>query len=397
MDNVRLHLDELRVGAPLPFDIYDAQGHSLLRCGVVIQDQDQLERLIERGAYCSAAAAAEIRRMRESAAGLLLGAQHAARPTEKVSVFALLGHARRDYAALFDAPADDSTFAATLRGTMRAIQNACKIDGDAAIASILIARPPRYSMRQAFNVAILSEILLKQLGAAEDERQTALAAALTMNLAILDLMDLMYSHVGPPSPEQKERVMRHPEDAAAELRRRGVSDTAWLDAVAQHHEAFDGSGYPAKRRGSEIARPAQVLALADRYCASITERAHRPGTHPNIALREIFVKHGQAVDPMLAAALIREIGIYPPGAVVVLANNELAVVVRRTLNANHPVVRSLFNPIGKKYPVAPKRLTSKPVYDIKNVAARDKLGDIELESLWSDSQVETGEEGAAAA
>jgi HD-GYP domain-containing protein (c-di-GMP phosphodiesterase class II) len=394
MEKVRLDLDELRVGAPLPFDVYDAQGHSLLRRGVVIQNQDQLERLIERGAYCSAAAAAEMRSAREGAAGLLVGAQHAARPTTKVSVFALLEHARRDYAALFDFPADNAAFAATLRGMVLAIQNACKIDGDAAIASILVARPPRYALRQAFNVAILAEILLKQLGAGEEERQTALAAALTMNLAVLDLMDLMYSHVGPPSAEQKERMMRHPVDGVAALRARGVSDTAWLDAVAQHHEAFDGSGYPARRKGTEISRPAQVLALADRYCASITERAHRPGTHPNIALREIFLKHGQTIDPMLAAALIREIGIYPPGAVVVLANNELALVVRRTLNANHPVVRSLYSPIGKKYPVAPKRLTSKPVYDIKNVAGRDKLGDLELEGLWSDSQVEVGEEGA---
>jgi HD-GYP domain-containing protein (c-di-GMP phosphodiesterase class II) len=399
MDNVRLHLDELRVGVQLPFDIHDAQGHTLLRQGFVIADQDQLERLIERGAYCSAAAAEELKRSRDAAAGVLLGAHHAARPTERVSVFALLGRAREEFAALFaggeSGAAEDAAFAAAVKRTAHAIGQACHIDSDAAIASILVTRPPRYFARQAVNVAILAEILLKQLGAAEEERQSALAAALTMNLAIVDLMDLMYSQASPPSPEQREQVQKHPAAGAAALRARGIADAVWLDAVAQHHEAIDGSGYPAKSKGPEISRPAQVLSLADRYCAAITERAHRAGAHPNIALREIFLKYGQAIDPMLAAVLIREIGIYPPGAVVVLANGEIGLVVRRTLNANHPVVRSLFTPIGKRYPQPPKRLTSKTVYDIKNVAGRDKLADIPLEGLWSDSQVETDEEDPA--
>jgi hypothetical protein len=92
--------------------------------------------------------------------------------------------------------------------------------------------------------------------------------------------------------------------------------------------------------------------------------------------------------------MLREIGIYPPGTVVVLANGEVGLVVRRTLNANHPVVKALFAPLGQKYPAPAKRLTSKPVYEIKNVAGRDKVADIALESLWSDTEVEV--DGAAA-
>ena len=401
MENVRLYLGELRIGVPLPFDVYDVDGNSLLRRGYVVKDREQMERLIERGAYCSGADAEEIRRNRPAGSGAILStlsAPHAARVTERISVFAMLAETREKFAALFAAgegrTIDDATFTATVSRTTRAIMHACTLDGDAAIASILVTRPPRYFPRQAVNVAIVAEIMLKQLGAAEDERASAVAAALTMNLAMVDLMDMMYSQATPPTADQRQQVLQHPAASAQALRARGIADPVWLSAVAQHHEAFDGSGYPSKCKGADISRPAQVLGLADRYCAAITERSHRPGVHPNIALREIFLKHGQAIDPALAAVMLREIGIYPPGTVVVLANGEIGLVVRRTLNANHPVVKALFAPLGQKYPAPAKRLTSKPVYEIKNVAGRDKVADIALESLWSDTEVEV--DGAAA-
>lgn len=63
------------------------------------------------------------------------------------------------------------------------------------------------------------------------------------------------------------------------------------------------------------------------------------------AARSFFLRSGGAVNP-LAAAIIKEMGIYPPGACVKLANGETAVVVRRGESANAPQVYSLANGDG---------------------------------------------------
>ena len=396
LENVRLHIDHLRVGVPLPFDVYDSHGHTLLRCNFVIPDQQQLDRLIERGAFCSAAAAEEWERTHGPNAALLAHVPHAAhRVVEKVSVFGLLARARQQLEGLprsaDPAAAGAVNMGAAVAEMVRIVQQACTLDADAALGSIQVVKPHRLWVHQAVSVAILAELLLRQVGADEAERGATLAAALTMNLTITDLPFALVHEQDRLNPEHLQREREHPRRAADLLRAQRVTDQLWLQAVEQHHEAFDGSGYPAGLAGAQICRAAQVLALADRYCAMVADRGPKPGAYPNVALREIFIKHGRAIDPMLAASLIRELGIYPPGAVVMLVSGELGVVVKRTLNSHHPVVRSLFTPNGKKYPSPPKRLTSKPVYDIKGVAHRDKVADFDLQSLWSLAEVEAGE------
>jgi len=58
-------------------------------------------------------------------------------------------------------------------------------------------------------------------------------------------------------------VHAHCQTGVARLRELGVTDERWLDAVRDHHERTDGSGYPAGKGGEAIGQPARLLALAD--------------------------------------------------------------------------------------------------------------------------------------
>ena len=67
---LKLHKGHIRVGRPLPWDVYDSSDHLLLSCGYVIDKEAQLEALLERGMYVDAAdleAAARLRRQRQIA------------------------------------------------------------------------------------------------------------------------------------------------------------------------------------------------------------------------------------------------------------------------------------------------------------------------------------------
>lgn len=78
-------------------------------------------------------------------------------------------------------------------------------------------------------------------------------------------------------------------------------------AVEHHHEAFDGSGYPAGLRGEQIPLWARIMAIADAYVNMTTERSFAPAKSNQQALAELEKLSGTRYDGMLVRILIREL------------------------------------------------------------------------------------------
>ena len=118
----------------------------------------------------------------------------------------------------------------------------------------------------------------------------------------------------------------------------------------------------------------------------MTDRAYRPGLIPAIALRDIFQKAGRGVSSSLVAVLIGELGLYPPGSVVELANGEVAMVIKRLGTANKPVVKSVHNLMRKPFEPPVKRLTSTPAFAVRTPLPAAQIGHrARVEELWADS------------
>jgi HD-GYP domain-containing protein (c-di-GMP phosphodiesterase class II) len=215
---------------------------------------------------------------------------------------------------------------------------------------------------------------LGQTGEAPEHRRVVMCAALTMNIAMLDLQDVLYSQASAPTPEQNAQVHQHPAKGVDRLRALGVTDETWLTVLAQHHETIDGKGYPGGLSGAQITRDAQLLSLADRYGAMATGRGYRAAALPNVVLKQIFMDKDKGVDAQLAGLLVKTVGIYPPGSLVALANGDIAVVVKRTQSASQPVVRCV-KTYRKEILAQPrKRLTSEPAYAIARLIPIADLG-----------------------
>ncbi len=372
----RIEAGQIRAGAPLPCDIHDRGGRLMLRAGQLIPTDSQVERLVDQGIY------GDIEWDQASPE-----AAHAAR----VSVYALLATLRADAARISSEAAGEVAGVRIAEATAhlaRSLIEVCAMDADAALGSLQLQREPDYSVRQAINTAIVTELLLVQRGLSLEARVPVLCAALTMNLAMRDLQNQLYAQHEPLTDAQKAMVLTHPRESATMLKARSVTESTWLEAVEQHHELIDGSGYPERLSGDRLAPAAQVVGLADRYCAMVTERAYRPGTAPNAALREIFLTQGKSVDPILAAQMVKELGIYPPGTLVQLANGETAVVVKRTLNSSQPIVRSVLNGAGLRLPAMPKRRTSHPSFAVLEVLPHARMpSNLDGAVLWSATTV----------
>jgi HD-GYP domain-containing protein (c-di-GMP phosphodiesterase class II) len=77
------------------------------------------------------------------------------------------------------------------------------------------------------------------------------------------------------------------------------------NAVWQHHERLDGSGYPLGLRGDEISLEARILAVADVVESMSTHRPYRPALGLDPAFAELESKSGALYDPSVVAACIR--------------------------------------------------------------------------------------------
>ena len=122
-----------------------------------------------------------------------------------------------------------------------------------------------------------------------------------------------------------------------------ISQTA-LQVAAQHHERYDGSGYPGRLKGDEISRIGQMAAIIDVYDAITSDRVYHKGMPPTEALRKLFEWSKFHFNPELVHAFARVVGIYPVGALVRLESERLAVVVeQRESNMLQPLLRVVFD------------------------------------------------------
>lgn len=115
------------------------------------------------------------------------------------------------------------------------------------------------------------------------------------------------------------------------------NDISWQarQVTLQHHEKFDGSGYPAGLAGKDIHLLARIGAVADVYDAMSSNRIYQKAIAPEEALRKLYLLRGSHFDPVIVERLIKCLGVYPIGTLVELNTCEKAIV--RSINSANPL------------------------------------------------------------
>lgn len=352
--------EQVAAGRPLPFNVYRPDTTLLLARGQVLHDAHQVESLFERGSLVDLSELGGT----HGASGAPGGAASdpATAPPERLPTLwresmLRVGQVLRQ--------AGHESFGDALDEAARPVEALIRRDPDLAIFQVLRHEGNayvQYGLTHSVHAAIVASLVAQRLGWSEPETQRAFRAALTMNVAMVELQGRLADQRSAPTPEQLAAVRRHPQEGRAMLEKSGIADTDWLIAVEQHHEERDGSGYPAGlRTPSELAT---LLHRADVYCAKLAPRATRDAEAADRAGREIFMQ-----DPghPVCAALVKEFGVYPPGCFVALASGETGVVIRRGPTVMTPIVAAMTNAYGAPLPTPVRRDTMQPLHAIVGV------------------------------
>ncbi len=361
----------IKVGEPLLHDVFDEGGNLLLRQGVVVGTREQLDKLYQRGMYQDVSAAAA------AAKAAVPPSQLRRNPFEE---FPLLINQLKLLLSHITEKHEDS--GKRLQRLAREIRKLSLEESDACIALVHFHADEPTAYEQTLFHAFLAERLGRRLELPEEHMESLVMAALTANLALLPHLDRLNQINRALNDEQRAVLNKHPGLSAQALMDAGVRDQRCFDAILQHHENFDGSGYPSGLVGTQICTEARILAIAERYTAMVNQRAYRPRMAPGLAQERIAEAGRQDPDQAVYAALVAELTPYPPGALVLLANEELAVVTHRSEDPQVPRVRAVVSPKGLPYGGAFLRDCRKSEYRIVRSSPAEQKPAIGAATLW---------------
>jgi len=117
----------------------------------------------------------------------------------------------------------------------------------------------------------------------------------------------------------------------------------------QHHERWDGQGYPRKLKGEDINLSARIVTVADAYVAMINERPYRDSLIGYSAMKNVLSDNGRTFDPRVLKAFLESMGIYPIGSMVQMNNSAIGRVTGTHAEAPlRPVVELIVDEYGNQ-------------------------------------------------
>ncbi len=171
------------------------------------------------------------------------------------------------------------------------------------LASTVEIRDP-YTAGHQRRVAKLACAIAAELDLPEERIAGLRVAALVHDIGKIAIPTAILSKSGELTPEEFDLVRTHPRISYEILRK---IEFPWpvAEIVLQHHERFDGFGYPQGLKDEEIMLEARILAVADAVEAMISHRPYRPACSLDEALEEISRNKGTLYDPKVVEACLR--------------------------------------------------------------------------------------------
>ena len=171
------------------------------------------------------------------------------------------------------------------------------------VNTIVSMRDP-YTAGHERRVSHLARAIAEAMGLGQETQDRVRMAGLVHDVGKLALPAEVLSKPARLTPMEMEIVRTHSRQGCQILRK---SHFSWplADIVLQHHERYDGSGYPDGLRGEDIILEARIIAVADVVEAMCSTRPHRPPRGLEAALEEIEQGAGTRYDPQAARACLR--------------------------------------------------------------------------------------------
>lgn len=172
-----------------------------------------------------------------------------------------------------------------------------------ALVITIEAKDP-YTHGHSERVMIYSQAIAQELNLSNDEKETIRLAGLLHDIGKIGIDEAIIRKIERLTDEEFAQIKKHP-DIGAEILKPIKQLQAIVPGVWQHHERYDGYGYPKRLKGEEISVAGRILAVADTFDAMTSDRPYRKGLSHQRALDEIKEHACSQFDPEIANAFLK--------------------------------------------------------------------------------------------
>jgi len=206
-----------------------------------------------------------------------------------------------------------------------------------------------YTYTHSVGVSILVTSLAHSLGYTGERLVQAGIGGLLHDIGKMHVPESILNKPGKYAEWEFKVMKKHPEHGIEIVKdKKKLSDLS-RTIIIQHHERFNGRGYPYGLKGLQIAEVGLISAVADVYDALTSNRVYRAAWPPQRALALIFQGADEDYSRKIVERFTRHLGIYPAGSFVKLVSGAMGVVTKVDRgNLLAPKMVILFDESGKR-------------------------------------------------
>lgn len=204
-----------------------------------------------------------------------------------------------------------------------------------------------YLFSHSVNVCVLSVLTGMAMNYNSDQLEQLAVGALLHDLGKALVPPHILNKPGRLSDSEFAEIKKHPSNSLELLRTNpGISSVSRVVAY-EHHEKFNGEGYPLNKVGHEIQEMSQIVGMVDMYDAITANRCYRGAMPANEAYELISGSGDHYFRYDIVKSFLSKISAYPSGSFVLLSTNQIAIVVKNSSSCpTTPRVRLLLEPDG---------------------------------------------------
>lgn len=201
----------------------------------------------------------------------------------------------------------------------------------------------------AVNCMIISAVIGNTMRLASHRLLQLSTGALMHDVGMLKVEKGILEKQGKLSGEELTQIRTHPVMGYQIISK----DMKYPEEIAlvalQHHEHWDGRGYPRSLKGEDITLFARVVTVADAYEAMVSERPYRNSMIGYSAMKNVLSDNGRHFDPQVLKAFLESMGVFPIGSIVQLNNSSIGRVGENHAEAPlRPKVELLIDEFGNQ-------------------------------------------------
>jgi uncharacterized domain HDIG len=199
---------------------------------------------------------------------------------------------------------------------------------DALLSLTQIKSPEEYTRTHSINVCFLVTIMAQALGYSEGPLFEAALGGLLHDIGKMRVSESILNKPGKYTDWEFNAMKKHPEHGFDIVKYKSKIPELAKAVIYQHHERFNGSGYPLGLKGEAIQEVALIGAVADVYDAITTNRAYRPAVLPNKAIAMLFEGRNRDFSKKIVERFTKQLGVYPVGSFIRLKSGEMGIAIR---------------------------------------------------------------------